>query len=691
MAEGSAGAASPAWRSQPGRAVRTWLFGDRVGLAIFLAVVCFGGLVWRADLFLTDTATLVRTLEALGDGRLWLDTVDADGGHFAAPGTEVRDGRVYGRNYGQVVAALPALAVLTVLDAVANLRVALVAGWHLAALGLVAVVGPTVEREWPGAGPTIAKEDGPLPLGRPIGPGQILTVGGSLVVLCSFLVNAHLATQLPEPRTALLELLALQVTTLVAAGFLAVFLYRLVDLAESRRVALAAGLAGGLVLPIGLWATIPKRHVFSALACVAVLYLFARSRDGEQTRVPVVGAVPLHRAGAYAVVGMLTWIHAAEGLFLFLALVAVDLPTASDNDPRSLAVVVAIFALSLVPTLVTNLLVTGEFFRPPRALGGSGIAEPSLGGGDAGGGGGGGGSGGGGAGGGAGSGADAGGGSGGGAGDDGWLVDTLAAIPLVGAIGWLLAQVLGIVTDGLAALGDPERVFHTFVRSAGADLTGSREFRGNLDFAGTNLSVLEAAPLLAGAVAALAGWLGGTRLRPTLRRARSAGLRERVDPTVALALAICLAYVLVYLPRLPLYAQFTQRYLLPIFPLGLYVLARTPAVGGLIERTDRVAIWTYAAGVLLGGQLFVAAIVAQDLTASEGAQQFASLSLALAGALVLTTAGALISERFERPAAVSVGLAAAAGTVFVLVAGLSLFDGTGELVLPLVETIADLM
>jgi hypothetical protein len=646
-----------------------WLFGDRVGLALFLGALCFGMLTWRAGIFITDNGTLARTLEALAEGRLWVE--EAEGDYLVAPGAEERDGLVYGRNYGQLVASLPALFALRLLDAVADLRVSVVALWHLAGLGFAVVVSDLLDRRRTG------------------------TLAAAPVVLGSFLLNLVLATRLEEPD---LPLLALQATALVVTALGATMLYRLLAMQGSRRVAVLAGAASVLALPVGFWAAIPKRHVFTVLAVLTVLYLFALSRrPGGQplpavSRVLAVGEglrgdegrtggeglrgdegrtgdeglrddegrtgdeVPLARAGAYAVVGLLTWVHAAEGLFVFVVLVAVDVPTAPRNDLRSLAVVGVVFGLSMLPTLATNLLVTGEFARPPRTLGG-GVTAPAAGGS---------------------------GGSGGAAAGGDSPLETLADIVPVGVVAWFLRNILTLVQDSLVAAGDPERLSNVFVRSAGSDLTGSRPgFIGDAEFAGANLSVLESAPVLALGVAAVAGWLA--RARERLARLR------RVEPTVVLAVGLAIAFVALYLSLLPLYTQITQRYLLAVFPLVLYALARSPVVERLVDREGRLACWSYAAGVLVGGQLVLAAVLVQDLPVGEAAQLNAKLSLGAAALVLATSLPSVRTRRFDRGAAVAVGLACAAATVFVLVAHLHYFETTGEALLPVVEEITEFL
>ena len=616
---GSSGNADAVGRRDARTRAGRWLFGDRVGLALFLGALCFGVLTWRAGIFINDSGALVQTLDALAEGRFFIEEVRGD--YVYPPGTNERDGLVYGRNYGQLVASLPALFVLRLLDAVADLRVSLVAAWHLAGLALAVVVGDL------------------------LGHRRTGTLVAAPLVLGSFLLNLVLATRLGEPD---LPLLALQVTALVVTALGATVLYRLLAMQGSRRVAVLAGAASVLALPVGFWAAIPKRHVFTVLAVLTVLYLFAVSRRRVGRTIPGVGELPLARAGAYAVVGLLTWIHAAEGLFVFVVLVAVDVPTAPRNDRRTLAAVGVVFGLSMLPTLVTNLLVTGEL---ARATGyGRAPQRPWWPGGGAGT-------------------------SGGGAGAEGGALETLADLAPVSAVAWFIRNILTLVQDSVVTADDPKRVYNVFVRSAGSDLAGDAEF------AGTNLSVLESGPVLALGVAAVAGWLASARER--------LGRLRQVDPTVVLAAALAVAFVALYLSRLPLHTQITQRYILPVFPLALYVLARSAVVERLVDRGGGLACWSYAAGVLVGGQLVLAAVLVRDMPVGEAAQLNAKLSLVAAALVVVTTLPTLRSRRFDRAAAVAVGLACAAATVFVLVAHLHYFEGTGEALLPVVQWLTE--
>jgi hypothetical protein len=626
------------WR-QAGRRLRGFVFGDRVGLAVFLGTICFAGLYWRADVFITDSVTLVRTLEALSEGRLWIEP--ATGDYLQTPGTVVRDGRVYGRNYGQVVLALPFLWAVQILAAVTDLPVALVALWHLAALAFVLIVGRLYDRE------------------------RVAGLGGSALVAASFLVNLALARPLSD---ASLPLLALQITTLLAAGFGAVLLYRLLACQHDRRLGVLAGGAVVLVSPVGFWATIPKRHVLVATLCLAILYLFARSRASSNRTGPVVGAVPERRALLYVCVAFLAWIHAAEGLFVLIAVATFDFPTAPANDRRTLAAVGAVFALALVPLFVTNLLVGGDIATPPRALstGSVGVDVTS--------------------------------GSGGGAGDPtgggtpdgssgGGIID--GAVRALGnfvsdflletAVGSVVSSVLGIVVEGVASLFQVEDLYRTFVRSDARALWG-----GKARFRGVNLTVLESMPLLAAAAGAVAA-VGRDVFAGSLDRGRD------VTATDGLAGALCLVFVLVYASRLPLHAQINARYLLPVYPLGLYLVARSSVIRAVVSTSVRSLVWTYACGVLVGTQLLVVYVVGRGLAVAEAVQLHAVVGLVVAAALAVVLVGSAFDERVRAPAAVALGVAAAAGTAVLLLSGLHYFDFLGNYVLPVSGAVSDVL
>jgi hypothetical protein len=593
-------------------------------LVLFLATVCGLGLFWRAGVFINDTYTIVRALEAVSSGTLQVDVVD--GNHFAAPGAVISDGAVYGRNYGQVFLALPLLWVLEALSAVADLRVGLVALWHLGALWLVAELGRLVDRR------------------------RWARYASSVLVLGSFLLNVWLATRFSAPS---LPLLALQLLGLLAAGTVAVLTYKLVRIRGEQRIAILAGGASALVLPVGFWAQLPKRHVLVTAILLGILYAFTRSRSADARReVPILGPVPVYRAGAYALVGLLAWIHAAEGLFVFIALVAVDVPTAPSNDARTLAVLVGVLGLSFVPLLSTNLVVAGDVLQPPRTLPPADQVSSTS--------------------------ADVlRGGVGGGAGGGGGL-SGLPGGAMLAKLVWVATLVLSQVSASLERFGDAPAVLHTWIRSG--SLEGIAE-RGVPRFRAVNLAVLEAAPLLAGLVVVIRSVFGS-----------SVGeLRRRVTPTDLLATSLVLAYVLLFMQSLPVHVQVTVRYLLPIYPLGLYLLVRQRFIGRLVTDRLRPVAWSYAAVTLLGTQLILAAVLTADMTVSEAAQLHAMLALVAAGVLVVAVFASWITPRARTPDAAALGVAAGLGTAFVLLTGFAYFAFVGEFVLPVSEAVADLI
>jgi hypothetical protein len=292
-----------------------------------LAVVCYGA-YWRVDVFIVDTLAVANALANLGDGHLHLAAVYFGPPDATTPGVHVADGRLYGRNYGMVAAALPILYLLRVASLVAAPGLLLAGLWSGCLAWLADRLATTFDRGW-------------------------IATAGLAAGTITFLLAVATGTAL-DPR-----LVALQFVTLLAAGGLAVTIYLLVGLVYDRRAGVAAGATTLLLGPVGFWATIPKRHVVTAALVVATAYLFARGKRTER---------PRDRALAYLPVGPVAWVSAPEGALLLAALAPVDLATSRRNDPRSLAAVAAALAVSLVPVFVTNALISGNPLLPPRLL-----------------------------------------------------------------------------------------------------------------------------------------------------------------------------------------------------------------------------------------------------------------------------------------------------------------------------------
>ena len=237
----------------PGRRLARAVVGDRHGAIVLLAAVATYLLCWRVGILITDTYTVANTLVAVADGHLFVDRA-VYGPGLRTPGMGLRDGQFYGRNYGQVMLALPVLAALEAVAAVASLRVALSALWGLSIVGLARLVG------------------------REVGRPQLGAYAGSGLAVVAFAAAVHGATPI-EPAER--YLVALQLQTMGAAALVGVFVHRLLTRAYGGTVGLAAGLATALATPVGVWAQFPKRHVLVTLCAVATAYLLYRSREDE--------------------------------------------------------------------------------------------------------------------------------------------------------------------------------------------------------------------------------------------------------------------------------------------------------------------------------------------------------------------------------------------------------------------------
>lgn len=607
-----------------GRLARV-VVGDRLGAIVFLSAVATYLLCWRVGILITDTYTVVNTLVAVSEGQLHVERA-VYGPGLRTPGMGVQDGRFYGRNYGQVFLAVPVLWLLRALAAVTDLRVTLAAGWALSVLGLTVLAGRELDR---------------AALGR---------YAGSALALVGFVAAVAGAPPVDPVRH---YLMALQLQTMVAAALVGVLVYRLLARAYGPRVGVAAGLATAIATPVGFWAQFPKRHVLVTLCAVAAAYCLYRSREYG-------GVDRRFRALAYVPVGLAAWVSAAEGVVLLLALVLVDVPTAG-RDARSLAAAGAAAVLSLVPMAVTNYLVTGNPAVPPRTLSAGSQGDLAARGSETTGGSGGGGGGGDGAG----SSTPAG-------GDAGFESETLDA--LVGAVDVLFH----LFARGVeAAASSPGSLFVTFVRGGYIREVAARDAGEAI-----RLSFLEAMPLAAALVA-----VPLVAARVDLRRRWSVVWNRRrlsaLGTVDAFAVVYTVALLLVYLPRLPVHASVTVRYLLACYPLAVYGAARVPAVRRVLAERPRLCAFAFGAGLLVGGQVLVLYLWRIDATLGEAVQTHAIAGLATAAVLAVWVLADGVGRRADRVGAVALGLAAAAGAAFVVLAGLWHVAFVGPRALPI--------
>ena len=620
------------------RAVR-FVFGDGVGVTLWLAVVVLLALSWRVGFFITDTYPIANAVANLADGRLAMTPPDFQYSLTLGtqPGLHEYGGRFYARNYGQVVAALPFLWLLEGASAVAPPRLVLAGGWALGVVGLGRRLAARFDRRW-------------------------LRLVAVVVASAWFAAAVVFATALDRSQ---LPLVALQLSTLAAAGLVAVSCYRLVGAFHDRRVAVAAGVALALATPVGFWATIPKRHVLVTALVFGSVFAFARSRqlDGRASHVA--------HGLAYGALGLVAWVHAFEGFFLTTALFAVDFLTEPRKSRRRLAVAGGIFALSVLPMAATNVLINGNPLRPPRLLPGVGPESVELaptGGPESGGGDGGSGTAG------DGVGADP---TGGGDSTQRTLLDELFGLlsplfVLMTLAETVLTQLVFIgnyavaaVSDGVTAAGEHERLWEIFVRRG-----NSASLSGVNDYEPIDLSVVESTPIV-GTLLALPA-VAAVHLRRHGVAVSRLGPRRQTDLLVA---SYVVVLTVVYLPRLPLFSQLTVRYLLPVIALASYCPFRLPAVREAVTGAPRTIAGVYAGTVLAGPVLFAVVLAALDPALGEAIQFHALVGLCIAAVAAVLVVGRTLAPARVSPRSVAVGVALAGGatTVYLSLASVEYF------------------
>ncbi|MDS0261581.1 hypothetical protein NDI56_19450 [Haloarcula sp. S1CR25-12] len=622
-----------------------WLFGDRQGLVLWLGLVCWFGLAWRVGFFIQDTYAVANTLVALADGQLHVTELRYSLTLGSQPGLHEHAGRFYGRNYGQLALAVPLVWVLEGLSTVVAPRVLLAGLWAGVGLALVTQLSE-FER---------------------FDRGRTRAVGAAVVTLL-FVASVLTATALPTDRLALV---ALQLSTLLVAATAGLVVYRLFALLHGRRVGLAAGVALGVATPVGFWATLPKRHTIVATLVLGAVYAFAVSRHRE-------GDAALRaRAGAYALAGYITWVHAFEALFVVAVLGVVDLLTTRDYSVRSLLVVGLVLLVASTPMLATNYAISGNPAKPPRLLspvdsdaefspppddtsGGEGGNDTTVGG--------------------NGSSDSAGGGGPGGGQPAPPLVDV--ARDAVGTVSTFAGESVG---GGLAVLSEPDRLWHIFVRSG----TIPSVSYGNNDYEPIDLTVLEAMPIL-GALAALPA-LAGRRARRLVD-----GPLGALDPrawrparqTDLLVVTLAAVLTLVYLPRLPLYSMLTVRYLHPAIALSAYGVCRIPAVRAGLSRSRWLA-GSFLAGLVAALVVLLGGIVGLELAVGEAVQYSALWQLAAATGCAVVTVGRTVTDRVpDRAVTVAVAVSAGFTAAYLLLSALVYFR-YGSYAFDLVALVAD--
>jgi hypothetical protein len=384
---------------------------------------------------------------------------------------------------------------------------------------------------------------------------------------------------------------------------------------------------------------------------------------------------------AYVPVGLTAWLNAAEGLVLLLALLLVDLATARENGLWTLLTIGAAFGISLIPMLITNTLVSGDPLTVPRMLppyatqgdevrfvgdavwageggttGGSGeVSDPNSAG------------------------------EGGTTGKSGEVSDPNSAgesgsgllsffSPLIVFLSGLAHPILRTIERGLiffsflrqgidAIVTHPSKIYHTFIRSGyvGTQGTGASGLAINLTF-------FEALPIAGALVSIPIVVVNELRNKITIK-ALSQRLQSAGGTADAFVLVYSITLVLLYIPRFPLHAMLTVRYIYPLFPLAIYGLVRLQTVQRVLREQSTILGFTYGGGVLIGGQVALLIIHVMEYGVDEAMQGFALLALGfMIGVAIWSTLG-LFSSDFDRLGGVIFGSAAAVTTdLMVLIA-----------------------
>jgi hypothetical protein len=641
-----------------------WAFGDRQGLVLWLALLCWLGATWRIGFFIQDTYATANTLVAVADGQLHVTELRYSITFNSQPGLHQLDGKLYGRNYGQLYLAVPLVWALDGLAVLVDPRLLLAGIWAGLGLALVTQLSrfPRFDRR------------------------RTRRVGAAIVAVL-FVASMVTATDLPRDQLALV---AYQLSTMVAAATAGLVVYRLFRRFHGRRVGLAAGGLLVAATPVGFWASIPKRHTLVAALTLGTVYAFAVSRDRE-------GRAALRaRAGAYALAGFVTSVHAFEALFLVVTLGVVDVLTARSNGARDLLVVGLVLTLAATPMLATNYAISGNPAEPPRLLPTAGndvefspVPEAPVDDGGASDGGDGGTP----AGGGGAEGTETSGGGGeptqtpgssgdgrsGSAGDGTGLLDTLGS-----AVGTVTSFAGEEAIAGVRSLDDTDRLYHTFVRSG---TIPSVRYEPN-DYEPVDLAMLEAMPILA-ALAALPVLF--VRRLLALSGVRDLNPRTWEPERKTDLLVACLGVVLtvVYLPRLPLFSMLTVRYLHPLVALSAVGIFRIPAVRDGLAETGWFAR-AYLGSLGLALVVSFGGITGLGLAVGEAVQYNALWHLAVAGVLAAVVVGRTIRPERVSPRAVATGVALPAGftTAYLLLSGLVYFR-YGTYALDLVTRVAE--
>jgi hypothetical protein len=234
-------------------------------------------------------------------------------------------------------------------------------------------------------------------------------------------------------------------------------------------------------------------------------------------------------------------------------------------------------------------------------------------------------------------------------------------------------------TRGLAALA-PERLFHVFLRSGRIPGVDYSQTGGET----IELTLVESAPILAALIAAPVAVLRGgiDRLLPTGRSSlRALSPARAVDLFVVVFTVV---FTLVHLPRLPLHATVTVRYLTPVVPLLVYGVFRLAPVRAVVTEHGHTILRAASAAVAFGAVVWVGGFAVLTPSVGTAMQAHAVVNLATAG---LVTGWLLLAPTRRRVGAAALGVAAAAMALFLVGTGFEYFATDRRFLLPVARLI----
>ncbi len=630
---------------------------DHVLLALVYGSALFFMLSWRVGVLINDSYVFANTLIALRNGHLQITELVY---RASQPGLYVSDGAIYGRNYGLAFLALPVLLGIQGIAQVIDPLVVIVGVWSV----LLALFVDEC-RQAAGWSRTVTYAGG--------GIGVVL-FGLNLWLLEPISRNWH-------PH------MALQVTSICFATATVALVYKIGLTIASKRVGTFVGALAAVASPIAFWATLSKRHTLTGFLALAALYALYKSRAAGSPRDAL-----RCRVLAYGCVGLTAWTHSVEGLLLALTLIPLDLLTARTSLIRSIGISGSALTAAFLPFFVTNVLISGNPVRPPRALsqpnrselntvfGPSPTTDDAVAPGEA-------------------RNETIGGNETIGEGAAQTSENVLAGLfdSLRTGVSERATTFVSYTTNNIVTIADAERLYTVLVRSSQGALSSGQFTVPARDFA-----MLESLPVL-GILVAVA--VIGTRVVSSGDWDLRKGFRAfREDPRYVADAFVVLytAWLLViYIPRLPLHVTYTVRYLYPMYPLGLYAVARLAIVQRTVDMAWRRLLASYAATVIAGGVgmlLMLGFVIAnpsgfgRHMDAYTKAFRLHALAGATGGVLVAGWGGyAAYTGDAERVGATWLGIAAGVTTVFLVLVALRYFAFTSQYAIPISRTVARLL